>query len=97
MSVIRVKHLQTRHGRVATVLPWRGEQEIADFGCDELAQLAADLLSLPQPHLRPREADNLARLVLWIGGRAYRRFSRRVAVCIMTQVSAVPESGSDGD
>lgn len=94
MSVIRVKHLQTRHGRVATVLPWRGESEIGDFDRDDLVQLAADLLSLPQPHLRPCEATNLARLVLGIGGRAYRRFSRRVAVCMMTQVSAVPESGA---
>lgn len=92
-SVIRIKHLQTRHGRVVTVLPWRGEREIADFGRDELVQLAADLLSLPQPHLRPHEAGNLAALIMWIGGRAYRRFVHHVALRMVTQVSAVPESG----
>ena len=82
---MKIKHLGDKYGDVCTVLPnSRGSRHPEGMNAKELAQLLADLISLPQPKMRQTEPRNLARLVYSIGhGRYGMKFDRLTATQIL--------------
>lgn len=74
MQILRLKHQGEKFGAVATVLATgRAARDTAALSADELAQLTADVWTLPQPQMRPGEGPNLLRLLLRLGSAQYGR------------------------
>lgn len=75
---IRIKYMGERYGAVHTVLPgYRYHRQPTQLRPEQLAQLIIDLKTVPQPEMRPREAENLAQVLLEFADRRYGRVFRK--------------------
>ncbi len=74
VQILRLKHQGEKFGSIQTVLAvGRAARDTAGLSADELAQLAADVWTLPQPQMRPGEGANLLRLLLKLGNEQFGR------------------------
>lgn len=91
---MKIKHMGEKYGTVTTVLPKsRGSRQLSTLDANELAQLFADLVSLPQPTMRQAEPENLAKLVLFIGRKRYGHHFPRLAARKIIFPGDMPAAG----
>ncbi len=88
MNLVKIKRFEDKYGRVLTELPKsRHYRDIQKLTAVELAQLACDLMTVPQDKLRPAEAQNLFILLLKIGRERYGRlFHKQIAIQFMNSL-----------